>query len=173
MAKTANSFQVNLGEVLIEIDAATVTALATFTTAENINIDGVVRSFKRTTDPERPVSSTKVTGDTTPILSVQDTVPHEIWEMEIVDDEGGGGTGEWGTDLLTAVEIMKAFWDARRAIPSIKVTPAGGATGDTQHTLTLAEIIMFGKPETDAESDQLAMRKMRFAVATSTEAAHT
>lgn len=171
MPKTANQWQINQGEVAIVVSAADVTALAALTTAETIVIDGVVKSFKRTGDPERNVESVRVTGDTTPIISVQDTVDHEIWELVIVDDEGGGGTGEWGTDTLTAVELIKAYYDARRAIP-IKVTPAGGATGDTQHTLNNAEVIMFGKPEIDADSTSLGMRTIRFASASSTEAAH-
>ena len=49
---------------VVTISAGNVSAIAAFTTAEDIIIDGAVRSFKRTNDPERPFEFTKVTGDT-------------------------------------------------------------------------------------------------------------
>jgi hypothetical protein len=172
MAKTANSWQINQSEMTVEVSAADAAALgAPLTITDSIIIDGVLRSFKRTTDPERAVTSTRVTGDLTPILSTQDTIDHEIWELMMVDDAGAGGTGEWGVDTVTAVELFELYYNARRAI-TLTATPAGGATGDTQYTLTDAEIIMLGVPEMDADSSALAMRTVRFAVATHTTAAH-
>jgi len=112
MPKTANAYSGDQGEVVVTISAGNVSAIAAFTTAEDITIDGAVRSFKRTNDPERPFEFTKVTGDTSPILTVGDSVENETWELILVDDYFAGLTGEWGTDNLAAVAPAASVgWD--------------------------------------------------------------
>ena len=52
MAKTANAYISDLGEVEVTISAANVTAVSAFTTAESIVVDGAVRMFVRTNSPK-------------------------------------------------------------------------------------------------------------------------
>lgn len=152
MAKSINTYVSDQGEIAITISAANVAAIAAFTTAEEIELDGALRSMRRTNDPERAVESTRITGDTTPIVSVGDTVDHEVWEIIFVDDYYEGSAGEWGTDNLAAVEIFEELFVARQAPGGLQCTPAGGATGDIEITLVNPEILSVGQPETDADA---------------------
>jgi len=73
MAKTANAYTPDQGEVAITISAANVAAIAAFSTADEIVIDGAVRSFKQVTAPSRTREETKVAGDSTPITTASVT----------------------------------------------------------------------------------------------------
>lgn len=152
MTKTVNAYVPDQGEVAITLSAANVSAIAAFSTAEEIIIDGVVRSFQRTNDPERPVESTKVTGSTTPIVTAGDSIPHETWELIIVDDYYEGATGEWGTDTLAAAQIFEELFAARQDPGAFQCTPAGGANGDIEISLTTPRIVSVGMPVTDADA---------------------
>jgi hypothetical protein len=157
MAATANGYVPDQGEVAVTISAGNVSAVgAPFVTAETIVIDGAVRSFRRTNNPPRPMESTRVSGSTTPIITVGNTVPHEEWELVLVDDWYGGITaGEWGTDTLAAVEIFQEMYDHRSDPGGISVTPAGGAAGDVEITLVNPKIISISRPEVDADRTRL------------------
>lgn len=172
MAKTANAYVPDQGEVEITISAGNVTAIAALTTAEAIIIDGAVRSFKRTNNPERPVVSTKVTGSTTPITIVGDTLEHELWELVLVDDYYSGAAGEWGTDSLAAVEIFKEFFEARETPGGLKCTPAGGGSANIEITLVDAEILSVGLPDIDADQDGPAQVVVTLSSSSHTTAAH-
>lgn len=172
MAKTANAYVPDQGEVEITLSAGNVSAIAAFTTAESIIVDGAVRSFRRTNNPERPVVSTKVTGDTTPITTVGDTVEHETWELVLVDDYSSGAAGEWGTDDLAAVEIFKELFNARETPGGLKCTPAGGSAANIEITLVDAEIIAVGTPDIDADQDGPAEVVVMITSSSHTTAAH-
>jgi hypothetical protein len=172
MAKTINAFVADQGEVAITISAANVSAIAAFTTAEEIVIDGAVRSFERTNNPERSVESTRVTGSTTPIVTAGDTVPHETWELVLVDDYHEGAAGEWGTDLLAAVEIFEELFAARQDPGGLQCTPAGGATGDIETTLVAPRIVAVGQPVIDADATVPATVTVLIAAESHTSAAH-
>jgi hypothetical protein len=155
MAKTANSYVTNQGEVKVTLSAGNITSVgAPFVTAETITLDGAVRSFKRTNDPERAVEDTYVTGDTTPIITPSSQIPHEEWELVLVDDYYEALTGgEWGTDGLAAVEIFQELYDHRVQPGGVKCTPAGGASGDVQITLTAPIIVKsISRPMIDADA---------------------
>jgi hypothetical protein len=53
MPKTINAYVSDLGEVEVTLNAGNVAAVAAFTTAESIVIDGAVRTFQRTNSPKK------------------------------------------------------------------------------------------------------------------------
>lgn len=172
MAKTINSYVPDQGEVEVTISAGNVTAIAAFTTAEAIVIDGAVRSFKRTNNPERTTTSLRVTGDTTPITSTNNTVPHETWELVLVDDYHTGAAGEWGTDDLSAVEIFLELLKARQAPGALKCTPAGGSAANIETTLSDPAVLSVSEPDIDADATEPATVTVMLSASTSTKAAH-
>ena len=172
MPKTINAFVPDQGEVAITLSAANVSAIAAFTTAEEIIIDGAVRSFQRTNNPERSVESTRVAGSTTPIVTAGDTIPHETWELVLVDDYREGAAGEWGTDLLAAVEIFEELFAARQDPGAFQCTPAGGATGDIETSLVSPRIVAVGQPVIDADATTPATVTIMIAAESHSNAAH-
>jgi len=172
MAKTANAFLTRLGEVAITISAANVTAIAAFTTAEEIVIDGAVVSFRQVTTPELEVIEDFVTGDTTPIVSVPDHLGHERWELILIDDYHEGAAGEWGTDDLAAVEIFEELLAARQHPGGLQCTPAGGATGDIETTLVSPKVLSVSQPEIDTGAREHAKVRVLIACSNHTRAAH-
>lgn len=172
MAKTANAYLGRLGEVAITISAANVTAIAAFTTAEEIVIDGAVKSFRQVTTPALEVIEDFVTGDSSPIISVPDHLGHEEWELILLDDYHEGAAGEWGTDNLAAVEIFEELLAARQHPGGLQCTPAGGATGDIETTLVTPKILSVGQPEIDTATSELARVAVRIACASHTKASH-
>lgn len=172
MAKTINSYVPDQGEVEITISSGNATAIAAFTTAESIIVDGAVRTFQRTNNPERTTTSMRVTGDTTPIAVTSNTIPHETWELVLVDDYYSGAAGEWGTDDLSAVEIFLEFFKARVKPGGLKCTPAGGGAANIEITLVDAEILAVSKPVIDADATEPATVTIMLSASSSTEAAH-
>lgn len=174
MPKTQNAYVPDQGEVVITISADNVSSIAAFTTAEDIVIDGVVRRFERANDPSRAVETTRVTGDITPIATVSDSVGHEEWELEVVDDYYSGQAGEWGTDNLSAVEILKELFKARNltSIGGLAATPAGGDAGDIETTLVNPEVLSVSKPKINADQTTPNTVVIRFSAESSSEAVH-
>lgn len=173
MAKTANAYVPAQGEVVVAISAANVTAVgAPFVTAEEIVVDGAVRGFKRTNNPERPRETTKVTGSPTPILTVSDAVEEETWELKLVDDYHSGAAGEWGTDDLSAVEIFLEMYTHRSDPGGLQCTPAGGATGQIETTLVGPRVLSVSEPEIDADATGPAIVTVMLAAEYSTKAVH-
>lgn len=173
MPKTQNQYVADQGEVTITLSAANVSAIAAFTTAEQIILDGVVRSFRRTNNPERSVESTNVTGDDDPIVTVGKTVPHEEWELMVVDDYHSGQAGEWGTDNLSGVEIFLELFKAKEDPGGFSCTPNGGNTGDIETTLVNPKIKAVGEPEINADANgSVAVVPILISAEKSTKATH-
>ena len=175
MTNTTNSYNSGLGELAFTTTAADVTALAALTTAETIVIDGAVVKFEEVTGQARPASDLHTLGDREPINAMSDHVNSSVWELTLVDDYHAGLAGEWGTDLLSAVELFRAYFDAtpRRAISDLAVTPAGGATGDIETTLKAPiKILSISEPKADANSSQDEMIVIRLSSSGKTKAAH-
>ena len=172
MAKTANSYVADQGEVVVTLSAANIVAVTAFTTAESITLDGAVRAFRRTNNPELPVAETKVTGDTSPIVTAGKTKPAEQWELVLIDDYSEGAAGEWGTDSLSAYEIFWELFSNSQHPDAIECTQAGGATGDIETTLTNPKLKAVGHAEINADSTTPAETTIMLVSETHTKAAH-
>lgn len=175
MTKTANSYTPDSFEVIFTVTAADATALPEFTNVgtENNDISGSVVDFKEATKPEREFSELYVAGDTSAIKSVSDKVNASVYEITLVDDYAtGSATGGYGSDNNGAVEHFKAFFDGRRTISTLKVTPAGGATGNIQTTLTNVDVLSIAEPELMASSNEPATVVVRLVTADKSKAAH-
>jgi len=173
MPKTASGYVSDLGEVAVTLSAANVAAVAAFTTAEEIIADGTVRMFERTNAPSKAVARTNVTGDSTPIVFRSNRVQEEeLWRLLLVDDYSEGLTGEWGTDSLSMVEIFRELLDNNQDPGTLQGTPAGGATGDIEYTLTTPRLLSVGVPKIDADSIDLEEVEILLASEGHTVAAH-
>lgn len=153
MTKTINAYTPDQGELVITLSAADIAAITAFTTAESIILDGVVRKLEETTTKTKEYSELYVTGDTNPIKTISSKVNATVWSLTIVDDFSSGAAGEWGTDNLSVLEIFQEFFDITRAIADLAITPAGGATGEIETTLTNVDVQSIGHPLTDADSN--------------------
>jgi hypothetical protein len=178
MAKTANSYVPDQGELSITITSADMTAIPTFVRAETIVLDRALKSFKQVTGKTRTIEEEYVTGDKAPILSAGSPRGMETWEIVLLDDYHSGATGELGLNLssqpyLHAVRIFELFNNADRPISVLASTPDGGSTGDIQITLSSPiHIESISQPNTDA--DQTAANRITIRVTTPghTKAAH-
>lgn len=153
MAKTINSYVPDRGELTVTISAGDVSAIAAFTTAESVNVDGALRKLEETTPRTKEYSEVYVTGSSDPIKTISSKVNATVWTLTVVDDYTKGDAGEWGTDNLSALEIFQEFFDITRVISSLKVTPAGSTTGMIQTTLTNVDVQTIPHPMTDSDSN--------------------
>lgn len=173
MAKTANAYVSDLGEVEVTISSGNVSAVSGLTTAEAIVIDGAVRSFMRTNTPQKAVSRMNVIGDVTPIVTRSGRVQEEeLWELVLVDDYFSGAAGEWGTDTLSATEIFMLLSDNDEDPGGLKATPAGGTAAHIEITLTNPKLLGYDLPKVDADSVDPEVVKIYFACSGHTRAAH-
>jgi hypothetical protein len=173
MPKTINAYVSDLGEVEVTLNAGNVAAVAAFTTAESIVIDGAVRTFQRTNSPKKASSRMNVTGDTTPIVTRSGRIQEEeLWELVLVDDYFSGAAGEWGTDDLSAVEIFRELLAANQDPGGIKCTPAGGSAAHIEITLVTPRLLGVDVPKIDADSTDPEVVKVYLAAEGHTVAAH-
>jgi hypothetical protein len=172
MAKTANSYVPDRGELEVTISAADVSAIAAFTTAEDVNIDGALRKLEETSPQTKEYSEVYVTAESTPIKTVSSKVPSTVWTLTIVDDYSKGSAGEWGTDNLAALEIFQEFFDANITIDSLKATPAGTTAGMIQTTLTNVDVQTIPHPMIDADSNAPNEVAITLVVESFSKAAH-
>lgn len=134
MAKTDDWRTFRSAKIEIQVTAAMVTALASLTTAEWIDLSSIFPGPLNNNQPKtRESESTNVSGDTSPILSV-----------------GPGGTEQYtftflytegevlGTDNLDLYQdILKPVMDTEPVlIVPFRYSPAGGATGDNLYTFS-------------------------------------
>ncbi len=174
MTKTINAYVPNQSEMGTTLSAANIAAIAAFTTAEEILLAGVLRKMERTNDPERTTVITKVTGDTSPIVTASDQLSEsEKWTLTMIDDYHKGSTGEWGTDSLSAYEIFYELWRANQDPTSITGTPAGSTAGMIETTLTAPTIKSVSEPVIDADSAAPAEFQVFIEVPISTKAVHS
>lgn len=174
MAKTINSYVGDAGEITVSVTAADVTAIAAFTTAEAITIDGAVRKFEETQPKTREFTRTYVAGDnSSPIITASTKESESQWTLTVLDDYSKGSAGEWGTDLLSAYEIFWEFFKAKREISQITFTPAGSTTGMIESTLTNIDVISMPHPMLDADVTDPQEAEIQLIVENYTKAAHT
>jgi hypothetical protein len=170
--KTINSYSPDRFEIEIEITAADVTAIAAFTTAESIILDGAARKFEESQPKTREYNETYVAGDDAPVVNMSGHETATTWQFTILDDYFSGLAGEWGTDNLSVYEIFDEFFQAKRGITSLKFTPAGGSTGSIQTTLSTVEILTLPHPKGDADNSKPNELPVTLIVQDYTKAAH-
>lgn len=173
MAKTINAYVPDVSELEVEITAADVTAIAAFTTAEDVAFNGSARKMEETTPKTREHTETFVAGDnTSPILTMSTHQSASQWTLMVIDDYSKGAAGEYGTDLLAAYEIFWEFFNAARAITSMTFTPAGATAGMIQTTLTNVQVKTMPHPSLDSEQIAPAEASIILLVEDYTKAVH-
>lgn len=172
MAKTANSYLPDRGELMVTISAGDVSAIASFVTAENINIDGALRKLEETSPRSKEYSEVFVTAEANPIKTMSTKVNATVWTLMLVDDYSKGSAGEWGTDTLSALEIFQLFFDNNRTISQLLATPAGSTGGMIQTTLTNVDVQSITHPPIDADMTAPNETTVQLIVESFTKAAH-
>ena len=154
MAKTANAYTPDQGEVAVEITAADWAALGSdFTQTDTIVIDAVVRKFEETTTKTKEYSEVYITGSSNPIKTISTKVNATVWSLTMVDDYSAGLSGELGSDSVTGLQIFQEFFDLTRVISEVFVTPAGSASPKIETTLTNVDVQSISHPMVDADSN--------------------
>lgn len=129
MAKTANSYIPDAPSVKVTISATNVTDHTEFTTAESLEMNTSLKSVSPQVPP-RPATETMVAGADEPILTRSTKYGGKVTlELQVVDDHMVGGTGEIGTDTLTAWETFNAFFQSGKTMGGLAYSPAGAVTG--------------------------------------------
>ena len=172
MTKTANSYIADQGELVFTVDAV-LTAIAYFTTVQPITMDSVLRKLEETSPKTREYSEVFVTGSTSPIKTMSSKQTATEWTLTIIDDYSSGGTGEFGTDLLHAVEMFQQCMDNSLVLTELSATPAGGATGDIETTLTNVDVKSVTHPPIDADATNPQEVTIMLVVESYTKAAHS
>lgn len=174
MAKTANSYVSDQGELVLTVSAAAVAAMTELTTAEALVFDYVLRKLEETSPKTREYSEIYVTGDNTPIKTMSSKQSATEWTLTIVDDYSSGGTPELGgTPYITAVEVMQAYMDNSFTIEDLACTPAGGDTGDIETTLVNVDVKSITHPPIDADATTPQEVTIMLVVESYTKAAHS
>lgn len=173
MTKTANSYIADQGELVFTVDAAH-TALAYFTTTGPVILDSVVRKLEETSPKTREYSEVFVAGSISPIKTMSSKQTATEWTLTIIDDYSSGGTGEFNSpDLLHAVEMFQQCMDNAVGIADLSCTPAGGATGDIETTLTNVDVKSVTHPPIDADATNPQEVTIMLVVESYTKAAHS
>lgn len=172
MPKTANSYVADQGELVLNVDAV-LTAIAYFTTQpEGVIFDGALRKLEETSPKTREYSEVFVTGSNSPIKTMSSKQTATEWTLTVVDDYSAGNTGEWGTDQLTVVESFQQIMDNTLVIADLACTPAGGATGDIETTLTNVDVKSVTHPSIDADATAPSEVVIMLVVESYVKAAH-
>lgn len=172
MAATINAYIPDASELEITITSADATAIAAFTTAEDVAFNGSATKMEETTPKTRPHVETYVAGSNAPILTMTTHTSASQWTLTLVDDYSLGSAGEYGTDLLAAYEIFWEFFDAARTITSMTFTPAGSTAGMIQTTLTNVEVKTMPHPSLDSSSAEPSMAEIILLVEDYAKAVH-
>ncbi len=172
MPKTGNAYVNDFGVLKVTLSAANVAAIAAFTTAEDVNLEGVVVSFVRQNTPALPIGTQPVVGDTRPIVTKGKSIPeNEVWQIVIVDDETANNVGEWGTDLLHAIEIFRELFGVpTQSLGGLVYFPDGDTAGKMATTLVSPEIISMDPSSMDAAANNVATRMVTLISENHTEA---
>jgi hypothetical protein len=172
MTKTENSYISDQGELVLTVDAV-LQAIAYFTTAEPVIFDAALRKLEETSPKTREYSEVFVTGDITPIKTMSSKQTATEWTLTVIDDYSSGQTGEFGTDELTVVETFQQIMDNALVIADLACTPAGGATGDIETTLTNVDVKSVTHPPIDADATNPQEVTIMLVVESYTQAAHS
>lgn len=155
MAKTANAYVPDRGEITLEVTAQDVIDVTPLITAETLTLDPVVRKMEETTPRTKEYSEIYVTGDGTPIKTISSKVNATVWSLVIIDDytkaiaDGELGASPW----VGAYEVLEIYFDNDQIITTMTVSPAGAVTGSAETTFTNVDVQNLPHPMVDAESN--------------------
>ena len=171
--KTANSYISDQGELVLTVTAGEVADLSVVTTAEALTFDYVLRKLEETSPKSREYSEVFVTGEITPIKTMSSKQTATEWTLTIVDDYSSGGSGELGgIPYITAVEVFQDYMDSAVVMSDLACTPAGGAAGDIETTLTSVDVKSITHPPIDADATNPQEVTIMLVVESYTKAAH-
>lgn len=130
MAKTANATGAKRAKVELTINAAAVTALASLTTAETIDISSIVKSISGG-DLTRVVEKEYVIGDSAAIETYD---PQLVYSDLVIVFLYTNGKDSLGTDTLDIGDVLDeiaTYVNSSLSLPVIW-SMAGGAVGDEE-----------------------------------------
>ncbi len=137
MTKTANAVSPRRTKVELVISAAMVTALASLTTAETIDISSIAKNVGGG-GIKRPVTKEWVTGDDEAIGDYETRIDREAINVSFLYTNG---KDQLGTDLLDIPAILReiAEYTVSDLSPQIVYSLAGGNVGDESFTTHATE----------------------------------
>ena len=142
MTKTANAVNAKRTKVELVITAAMVTALASLTTAETIDISSVVKSISGG-DLTRVVNKEFVTGDASPILDYDTDKQYSDIVVVFLFTNGGDALGTDTIDIGTILDELAAYVASGLSLQIIW-SVAGGNSGDEERLSSATETFIVG-----------------------------
>lgn len=142
MAKTANAVNAKRTKVELVVTAAMVTALASLTTAETIDISSVVKSISGG-DLARVVNKEYVTGDATPILDYDTDKQYSDIVLNFLFTNGLDELGTDTIDIGTILDELAAYVASDLSL-QIVWSVAGGNSGDEERLSSATETFIVG-----------------------------
>ena len=142
MAKTPNAVNSKRTKVELVISAAMVTALASLTTAESIDISQVVKTIAGG-DLTRVVDKEYVTGDSSAILSYDTDIQYSDIVLNFLFTNGGDELGTDDLDIGELLDELAVYIDSDLSL-QIVWSVAGGAVGDEERLSSATETFIIG-----------------------------
>ena len=131
MTKTTLSIDGQYGSVNMTITAALVSALASLTTAEAIDISSVVARVEEGSAPTRQNAEDTVVGDKTKIISPATSISAASYTIYFYYTQG---KETLGTDDIDPVTICREIMQLAVPLPIVFDWSIGGAVGDEKST---------------------------------------
>ena len=173
MAKTANATGAKRAKVELVVSSAMVTALASLTTAESIDISSIVKSISGG-DLTRGVEKEYVVGDSAAIETYD---PQLIYSDMVIVFLYTNGKDTLGTDTIDVGEILDelAVYTTSNLSPQIVWSMAGGAVGDEERLTgaTDTRIVGLTQPQGGVDTTGKVQRTLTLSVQTVTKATIT
>lgn len=146
MAKTTKSISLKRGYFHVNITATHTAALASLTTAAELDLSLVVESVEQNAQAERVVNEDFVIGDDDPIITPENTLSSEAYLCTMYYTQGKETIG---TDLVDPyTDVIRAIHENDTALPTQFLWSVGGATGDEEEATSTTDcyITAISKP---------------------------
>ena len=130
MAKTTYTKDGRRGYCKVTVTAAMVSALATLTTAEEVDLSSVVEQIEQVQTADREIQEDYVIGDVDPITTPEETLSAERYRITLYYTQG---KEQLGTDNIDPYsDLIRPLHEQAVALPFQHKWSVGGATGDEE-----------------------------------------
>ncbi len=145
MAKTANSVSARRMKTEVVVSAAVAAALASLTTAENIDMSSIVVEWAQGSAPQRPVDKQPVQGDNYAILTQDDGISETTFTVTILYTKGADSLGTDNIDIYQ--DLLRPLFHNSSPLALQHVFSATGAVGDYEYTTHATETFVTDMPD--------------------------
>ena len=156
MAKTNNSLSARRTQLEVTVSAALVAALASLTTAEDIDMGSITMEVAQAQVSEREITEDNVFGDIAPIITPDGVVSGERYDVTILYTQGKDQLGTDLIDIYSDLLLPLHLLQDAISIPH-SWSPAGGNVGDERYVTDPNQTFLASlpKPVGGSSSDKI------------------